>query len=213
VSHTLTQWSFDMPVDSLIALIGILMAAMWTPGPNNLMLASSGATFGLRATLPHVVGVFLGFGFMFFVVALGLGEMFEKFPILHLALRWMGAGLLLWVAWRIANAKAPGEPGARTRPLTFAQAAAFQWVNPKGWAMCVAVVGQFMHGEHSIILAGILAAVATFGGITSATGWAVFGALLQRKLRSPFRLKMFNLSMASIIVAGVVFALWAWLGE
>lgn len=198
-----------MNVDSFIALLGILMAAAWTPGPNNVMLASSGANFGFRATIPHIAGVTFGFGFMIFIIALGFGEAFETIPALHVVIRWVGAGLLLWVAWRIAWTKAPGEPGGRTKPLSFFQSAAFQWVNPKGWAMCVAVVGQFVHGEKLLLVAGILAGTSMLGGITSATGWATFGTLLQRWLKSPLRLKVFNLSMAAIIVVGVVFVIWS----
>jgi len=201
-----------MPIDSLIALFGILLAATWSPGPNNLMLASSGATFGLRATVPHIAGVFLGFGFMLLIVALGIGEVFERAPMLRVVLRWVGAALLLWVAWRIANTKGPGEPGARTKPFTFVQAAAFQWVNPKGWAMCVALVGQFMGSERSIMVASILAGVSMICGLTSATGWAAFGEFLQRWLKSQQHLKAFNLSMAAVIVVGVVVVLWSGLG-
>jgi len=201
-----------MTPDTLIALFGILLAATWTPGPNNLMLASSGATFGFRATIPHIAGVALGFGFMLFSVALGMGEVFERAPVLHDVLKWVGAALLLWVAWRIANTKSPGEPGARTKPFNFAQAAAFQWINPKGWAMCVALVGQFMQGDHLVFTAAILALVSIVSGISSATGWAIFGNFIQRWLKSPARLKVFNLSMAGIIVAGVVFVLWSGIG-
>ncbi len=198
-----------MPFDSILALFGILLAATWTPGPNNLMLASSGATFGLRATLPHIVGVFVGFGFMLFTVALGLGEVFDRFPVIQTVLRWAGAALLLWVAWRIANTKAPGEPGARIRPFTFLQAAAFQWINPKAWAMCVGLVGQFLNAEQPVLSAAIMAVVSMLSGATSATGWAAFGQFLQRWLKSPLRLRVFNLTMAGIIVAGVIAVLWS----
>lgn len=201
-----------MSLDSLIALFGILAAATWTPGPNNLMLASSGATFGFRATIPHIAGVALGFGFMLFAVALGMGGIFEQLPILHEILKWVGAALLMWVAWRIANTKSPGEPGARTKPFNFIQAAAFQWINPKGWAMCVALVGQFMQGEHLILTAAILALVSILTGTMSASGWAAFGKMLQRWLKSPVRLKVFNISMAGVIVVGVIFVLWSGLG-
>ncbi len=198
-----------MPFDSILALFGILLAATWTPGPNNLMLASSGATFGLRATAPHITGVFVGFGFMLFTVALGLGEVFDRLPIIQTILRWAGAALLLWVAWRIANTKAPGEPGARTRPFTFVQAAAFQWVNPKAWAMCIGLVGQFLNAEQAVQSAAIMAVVSMLSGATSATGWAAFGQFLQRWLKSPARLRMFNLTMAAIIVIGVIAVLWS----
>ncbi|MHA1128026.1 MAG: LysE family translocator [Alphaproteobacteria bacterium] len=197
-----------MPFDSILALFGILLAATWTPGPNNLMLASSGATFGFRRTIPHIAGVAIGFGFMLFTVALGLGEVFERIPVLQIILRWAGAALLLWIAWRIANTKAPGEAGARTKPFSFLQASAFQWVNPKAWAMCIGVVGQFMHGDNPVLVAAIMAFVSIAAGSTSATSWTSFGAYLQKWLKSPTRLKMFNYTMAGIIVAGVIAVLW-----
>lgn len=150
---------------------------------------------------------------MMFILALGLGDVFETFPAFQVVFRWVGAGLLLWVAWRIAWTKAPGEPGARTKPMSFLQSAGFQWVNPKGWAMCVAVAGQFMHGEKLLLVAGILATTSMLGGVASATGWATFGTLLQRWLYSPMRLKVFNLSMAAIIVSGVVFVIWSGIGN
>ena len=201
-----------MPLDSFIALLGILMAAAWTPGPNNMMLASSGATFGLRATIPHIAGVSLGFGLMMFLLALGFGEAFDSYPAFHLTIRWVGAGLLLWVALRIAQTKAPGEPGARTKPLSFVQSAAFQWINPKGWAMCIAVIGQFMHGDKLLLVATILAITTMLGGVTSATGWAAFGKFLRRWMKSNLHLKIFNLSMAGVIVFGVIFILWTGAG-
>lgn len=197
-----------MPFDSILALFGILLAATWTPGPNNLMLASSGATFGFRRTIPHIAGVAIGFGFMLFTVALGLGEVFERIPVLQIILRWAGAALLLWIAWRIANTKAPGEAGARTKPFSFLQASAFQWVNPKAWAMCIGVVGQFMHGDNPVLVATIMAFVSIAAGSTSATSWTSFGAYLQKWLKSPARLKAFNFTMAGIIVVGVIAVLW-----
>jgi len=128
-----------MSADNLLALLGIILAATWTPGPNNMMLAASGVTYGLRATLPHIFGVFIGFGLMIFTIALGLGEVFNRYPPLHQALRWGGAALLVWVAWKIATAKRPGTAGAATKPFTFVQAAAFQWVNPKAWITSISI--------------------------------------------------------------------------
>lgn len=198
-----------MPIDTLLTLFGLLMAAAWTPGPNNMMLAASGVNFGMRATAPHITGVFVGFGFMIFAVGLGLGEIFDRLPILHTILRWAGAALLLWVAWQIANAKAPGEPGARTKPFTFIQAAAFQWINPKAWVMCVSIVSQFLDEAQPIRSAIIISVVSMVSGITSASGWAGFGVFLQRWLKSPQHLHMFNYTMAGIIVFGVLVVLLA----
>ena len=196
-----------MSLDSIFAVAVLLVASTWTPGPNNAMLASSGATFGFRRTAPHAMGVALGFPAMLFVVALGLGEVFKHSILLQEIMRYGGAALLLWVAWRIANAKAPGSPGARSKPFTFLQACAFQWVNPKAWAMCVGVVGQFITGDNVVLEAAIATGVATASGLTSATGWAFFGSALQRWLNTPGRLKVFNLSMAALVVLGVYWLL------
>ena len=192
-----------MSVDSLLALLGIIMASTWTPGPNNMMLAASGVNYGFRATMPHVLGVALGFGFMIFTISLGLGGVFIRFPVLHEVLRWGGALLLVWVAWKIATAKRPGEAGAATKPFTFLQAAAFQWINPKAWIMCISISAQFLDPEKPLLSAGIMAIVSALGGVTSASGWAWFGMMLARWLHTPARLRAFNWSMAAIILAGV----------
>ncbi len=192
-----------MSIDSLLALLGIVMASAWTPGPNNMMLAASGVNYGFRATMPHVLGVALGFGFMIFTISLGLGGVFMRYPLLHDILRWGGALLLVWVAWKIATAKRPGEAGAATKPFTFLQAAAFQWINPKAWIMCISISAQFLDPEMPLLSAGIVAGISSLGGITSASGWAWFGMLLARWLHTPTRLRAFNWSMAAIILAGV----------
>ncbi|NOR61728.1 MAG: LysE family transporter [Rhodobacteraceae bacterium] len=193
-----------MSVDSLLALLGIVMASAWTPGPNNMMLAASGVNYGLRATAPHIFGVFLGFGFMIFSISLGLGGVFIRYPILHEILRWGGALMLIWVAWKIATAKRPGEAGAATKPFTLIQAAAFQWINPKAWIMCISISSQFLNPENPVASAATIAAISMFGGATSATGWAWFGMILARWLHTSARLRAFNWSMAAIILAGVL---------
>ena len=196
-----------MTPDSILAVAALLVASTWTPGPNNAMLASSGATFGYRRTVPHAMGVALGFPAMLFVVALGLGEIFKHSVLLQEIMRYGGAALLLWVAWRIATAKAPGSPGSRSKPFTFLQACAFQWVNPKAWAMCIGVVGQFITGENVVLEAATATFVAALSGLTSANGWALFGSALQRWLNTPGRLKAFNLTMAAMVVLGVYWLL------
>ena len=135
-----------MSPEALLALIGILAAASWTPGPNNAMLAASGATFGFRRTQPHISGVAIGFPAMLFAVALGMGGLFERWPELAGILRWLGAAALIYVAWRIATAGGPEAGAGRARPFSFWQAVAFQWVNPKAWVICLAIAAQFVTG-------------------------------------------------------------------
>ncbi len=196
-----------MTYEAIIGVAILLVASTWTPGPNNAMLASSGATFGFRRTIPHALGVALGFPAMLFVVALGLGEVFKHSILLQEIMRYGGAALMMWVAWKIATAKAPGSPGSRSKPFTFLQAAAFQWVNPKAWAMCVGVVGQFLRGENVLLEAGVATFIAVLSGLTSANGWALFGSALQRWLNTDGRLRAFNLTMAGLVVVGVYWLL------
>ncbi len=198
-----------MPLEQLLALAGILAAACWSPGPNNAMLAASGATFGFRRSLPHVQGVAWGFPLMLFAVALGLGETFQRWPVLHEVLRYAGAALLLWVAWRIATAAGPEGEAAGARPFTFWQAAGFQWINPKAWVMCVSVAAQFVSGADVVAEALICAVVAGLVGLTSAAGWAAFGAMIARWLATPARVRVFNGAMAALIALGVVWLLRA----
>ncbi|MGA1210069.1 MAG: LysE family translocator, partial [Gemmobacter sp.] len=124
-----------MTPETLAALAAIAFASCWTPGPNNAMLASSGATFGLARTIPHLLGVALGFPVMAVIVGLFLGEAFQRSALLQEGLRWGGAALLLWVAWKIATAGGMGRAGAAARPLRLHEAAAFQWINAKAWVM------------------------------------------------------------------------------
>ncbi|MEO1121599.1 MAG: LysE family transporter, partial [Pseudomonadota bacterium] len=121
-----------MEWERLLALAAFAFASTWTPGPNNIMLANSGATFGYRASQPHAFGVALGFPIMLFLIALGLGELFKASPVFRETLKWAGAALLLYLAWRIATAGRTKTAGGG-RPFTFVEAAGFQWINPKAW--------------------------------------------------------------------------------
>ena len=124
-----------MTYELLIGLIGFAVASSITPGPNNLMLMASGANFGFRRTIPHMVGISLGHAFMVMLVGLGLGKLFDTYPVAQTVLQVLSTGYLLYLAWKIANAAPPQEGVARGKPFTFFQAAAFQWVNPKAWYM------------------------------------------------------------------------------
>jgi len=192
----------------LIALLGYAFATTWTPGPNNMMLASSGATFGWRATVPHALGVALGFPLMVFLIALGLGEIFQRSPGLQAGLAWFGFAVMMWLAWRIGTAGA-AKARARPRPLRFHEAAAFQWVNPKAWVMATGVSAAYASGIDPVLDAALAAAVFAFAGITSSNGWTVFGAGIGRVLGDGSRLRAFNLTMALLLAAC---ALWLVVG-
>ncbi|MEM7496680.1 MAG: LysE family translocator [Pseudomonadota bacterium] len=209
-----------MTPDQLLALAGFAVAAAWTPGPNNVMLAASGATYGWRRTLPHAMGVALGFPVMVFAIALGLGEMFEAAPALRFGLAWLGAAVMLWLAWRIGTATprakrtAASGPDATShelaqaasgRPLNFIEAAAFQWVNPKAWVMSIGVSATYVSGAAPITEALIVAAVFMLVGLTSSQAWTTAGAAIGSLLGKGARLRIFNAVMGLLIALS---ALW-----
>lgn len=199
---------FDViEIDRLAALAGGALAALYTPGPNNMMLAASGATFGFRATMPHMWGVALGFAAMFFAVAVALGEVFQASPVLRESLKWGGAALMLWLAWRVATAGRAGPARANARPFTFFEAAAFQWINPKAWTMAVATSAVFITGRAPVIEAAAAALVFCVLGLGSSHGWAGLGAALQRWLSTDLRLQLFNAVMGLLIVVYVAIML------
>lgn len=197
-----------MTTETLIALFGLAAAASWTPGPNNLMLAASGVNFGFRRTVPHMAGISLGFPLMFLAVGLGLGQVFEASPALREVMRWGGAALLLWFAWRIATAGGPGSAGgapARTRPLTFLEAAGFQWINPKAWAMSLAATSQFVTGENALRDSALCALAFFLVAVGSSAAWSGFGLGLRRFLSDRVRRRIFNITMGALVASFVIF--------
>lgn len=192
---------------SLPSLIGFAIAMYITPGPNNTMLAASGASYGLRATVPHMLGIACGFAFMMVVVTAGLASIVLAVPLLSPIMRWGGAAWMLLLAWKIATAPLPvARPdGRRGRVLGFGGAAAFQWVNPKGWLIAVAAAGMFIRpGQTLWIQTAWIGAVFFVVAIPCMLPWILLGAGASRLLRSPGRLRAFNIAMALLLVASAV---------
>jgi len=195
-----------MPIDSLVPLALFALASLYTPGPNNIMLASSGARFGIRRTLPHAFGVALGFSVMLFPMALGLGAIFEYSPLFRDALRLVGAAVMLWIGWKVGTAgRATTDDSAR--PFTFMMAIGFQWINPKAWAMAIAVVGGYMLGRAPLLEAAICAGIFAALGTGSALLWTVAGASIRRFLSTDRRIRIFNGTMGALIAACALFLL------
>ena len=188
-----------MTIEMLLALAGFAFVTSITPGPNNLMLMASGVNFGFRRTVPHMLGVGLGFGFMIVCVGMGLAALFDLYPPLKLALAVVAVLYLLWLAWRIARAGAPAGPDAGARPMTFLEAAAFQWVNPKAWTMALGAVSLYSTGAFWSV--AVVAAVFTAVNIPSVGSWTLLGQEMRRILTSPARLRLFNWTMAGLLVA------------
>ena len=190
-----------------LALLGFAIAMSVTPGPNVLMVAAGAANAGVRATVPHMVGIAIGFGAMLLIVGLGLAAPFAAAPWLHTALKWGGAAWLLVLAWKIARAGAPGE-GPPKPPLGFIGAALFQWVNPKAWMIALAAIPTFTTPDgdmlrQSLTIAGAFALV----GFPCTLVWALLGAGASRLLSTDRALRGFNIAMALLLVASLIPAL------
>lgn len=193
-----------MNVNLITALVGFSIVTLFTPGPNNLMLMASGINFGYRRTLPHLLGVAFGFAVMLTAVGLGLAQVFTLVPILRLVLKAVSVVFMLWLAWKIATEHAPGAEGKTVgRPLRFGQAAAFQWVNPKAWAIAITATSAYAPVAGSLGVA-IVAAVFCLTGLASSNTWVLAGRAVARFLRDPRHLRRFNIVMALLLVLTLV---------
>jgi len=197
----------------LLAVLGFAVAMSATPGPNNVMVAASGATFGFGRTIPHIAGVSVGFPLMLGVVAVGAAEPLRAWPWLHEALRWVGAAYMLWLAWHIAAAEpvvatADSRPGAerRGKPMTFLQGALFQWVNPKAWVIAGGTVVTYITatGAAFWVQAAMLGLVFFATTVVFVSLWTGVGAGVARVLRTPRAVRRFNVAMAALLVLSVV---------
>lgn len=193
-----------MSADSLLPMTILMLAMFWTPGPNNALLAISGLKHGFRRSIPHLLGVSIGFSGMLLLVALGAGSVFLAYPGLAVILKWIGVVLLLWLAWKIGSAsKTTRATDGSEKPWSFLQATAFQAVNPKGWVICISVISQFVTGAAPLREGATVFGMSALTGTSSAIGWVAFGVMMQRWLGTAARLRMFNLAMAALIVASV----------
>jgi threonine/homoserine/homoserine lactone efflux protein len=193
-----------MTYEILIALIGFAFASSVTPGPNNLMLMASGANYGLRRTVPHMLGISLGHAFMVAMVGVVLLQVFETYPVLNLILKVLSASYMIWLAWKIANAVPPEAKEVTGKPFTFLQAAAFQWVNPKAWFMAITAISAYAPQDQGVLIGSLLVAgVFATVNLPSVTVWAWMGVQVRRWLGTARRLRVFNISMAVLLVVSL----------
>ncbi|MEM7084002.1 MAG: LysE family translocator [Pseudomonadota bacterium] len=192
-----------MTSDTLFALALFALVASITPGPNNLMMMASGANFGLRRTIPHMLGVGLGFIFMLLVVGAGLVNLFARYPLSYTIMKVVSAAYLVFLAWKIATAAPLSETAKTGSPFSFLQAAAFQWVNPKAWVMALSAISIYSP-DHRMSQVVIVALVFGVVNVPCATTWVVSGQQLRRLLTNPSRLRGFNILMAVLLVASLV---------
>lgn len=188
-------------LEGLLPLATYCALMSGTPGPNNVMLAASGANFGYRRTLPHLLGINAGNFALTVLVCLGLGAVFARFPAIHTTMRIGGSLYLVYLAWRLAGAPAVQAAGSH-RPLLFTEAAAFQAVNPKSWMKVATVATVFIPSGISPIYGALLVSTVQFAvGFPSNSVWALFGVAVRGFLGSPARLRMFNILMGLSLLA------------
>ena len=191
-----------MPFETLAALTVYAFVTSITPGPNNLMLLTSGVNFGFRRSIPHMFGIGIGFVVLLLAVGFGLGAVLTAFPSMHTALKIAGGAYLLYLAWKIAMARSMDSKGEQNaRPLTFLDAAAFQWVNPKAWVMAITAMAVYTVPDKPFLSVLLVAGAFGIVNLPSVSVWAGFGTALRGFLADPVRLKWFNIVMGLLLAA------------
>jgi threonine/homoserine/homoserine lactone efflux protein len=187
-------------IETLGALVLFAFTTSITPGPNNMMLFASGVNFGFRRTLPHMLGIGVGFLSLLIGVGLGLGAILTTVPLVYLLLKVAGGLYLLWIAWKIGTSRTLGEGKTSDKPMSFLAAAVFQWVNPKAWVMAVTAMATYTDVANYWVTVLIVGLVFAAVNLPSVSTWAGFGSVLREWLSVPVRLKWFNITMAVLLV-------------
>ena len=191
-----------MTYEMLVALAGFAFVMSISPGPANFILLASGVNFGFRRTIPHMLGIAGGFASLLLAVGFGLGALLTAAPALHLVLKIVGGGYLLYLAWRIAMSRALGQGGdGKAVPMTFFEAAAFQWVNPKAWVMALTAMAVYTDPAAPFLTVLLVALAFVVVNFPSVSVWAGFGVALRGFLADPVRLKWFNIVMGLALAA------------
>ena len=185
-----------------------MLVSSITPGPNNTMLMASGVHFGYRRTLAHLMGVQLGFGFMLIAVGLGLHTVLSQFPAFYDVVRFAGAAYMVWMAWSLASARPQFQEQAaieqsvqnELKPLGFWGAVLFQWVNPKAWVMAVTIMSAYVPPGAGLLQIAPLGLMYVALGFPCSSVWVGFGSALRSYLQDPFRMRVFNCSMAAALL-------------
>lgn len=194
-----------MSYDLLMALVAFAFVSSITPGPNNMMLLASGVNFGFRRSVPHMLGIGIGFMVLLLAVGLGLGQVLERFPVIYTTLKYAGAAYMLWLAWKIAQSGPLSDDPSRNTgsPMSFIGAAAFQWVNPKAWVMAVTAMATYTSPGQYLFTVVMVTLIFGAVNIPSVSTWTVFGVGLRRFLADPKLCRIFNITMALALVASL----------
>lgn len=193
------------PPAAIVALFSFMVASTITPGPNNLMLTASGVNFGIRRTLPHMMGIWLGVVSVMLAVGLGLGALFSAFPAVRLVMQVGGAVCILWLAWKVATSGGFGlGDAAHPRPFPFPAAVAFQWINPKLWVIAISAMAIYVRPGHVATDVALVTAANASVNIPAMFIWAGFGVALRDFLQVPGRVRIFNIVMGGLLALTVL---------
>ena len=192
-----------MDLQWLMAVAGFCFVTCFTPGPNNTMLMASGLNFGISRTMPHMLGVSFGFPLMVFCVGLGVAQVFQAFPALYTALKIISIGYLLWLALQIAMADSVKTDNGQAQPLTFVQAAAFQWVNPKAWIMAVGISATYLIAGQFWASLVVFSGIFLIAGLCSSSTWMLGGAGLRALIGNRTWVRVINIGLAVVLVASL----------
>lgn len=195
-----------MPPDLLLSLIGYAIAASITPGPNNLLVLTSGLNHGVPRSLPLVAGISLGFALMLVVVGVGLGSVIRSNAGFHSAAKVLGLAYMLWLAWKVASStpSIDTSEASTQAPLSALAGALFQWVNPKAWAIALSATAAFLLPVAPLTSLAWIAGVFLLVAIASLSAWAAFGTLMRQLVDNPARIRAFNIAMALLLLASAL---------
>lgn len=197
----------NISYDLLLAMVLFAFVTSVTPGPNNMMLLASGVNYGFRLTLPHMFGISIGHCVMFICVGIGFGELLLRFPFIYIAIKVLGFVYMLYLAWTIATSNsnpAEGNVDNNSKLLSFMGAAAFQWVNPKAWVMAIGFFSNYITKEagiETIVMCSLLFSIVNFPSIAV---WALLGSRMRKLFAIKVYAKIFNVTMAALLVAAMV---------
>ena len=193
----------------ILSIVSFTLATVMTPGPNNIMMLSSGLNFGYKRTLPHMMGVAFGFAFMVVCVGMGINIIFDAFPLVYDIMKVVGFIYILWMAWQIANSSMDIKENKNNKPFTFIQIVLFQWVNPKAWIMAVTAISSFtLPNQDMFMQVLVIAFIYLLSGFISTNTWTLGGVFLKKLLKNKKTVKIFNISMSLLLVASILPAIF-----
>ncbi len=192
-------------MEYLLSVALFAISSSVTPGPNNIMVMTSGVNFGVKKTMPLLLGICVGFTIMLLLVGLGFGQLFNLFPQLDVVIKTLGTAYLLYLAWQIAQSGNVSAAGGQSKPLGFMKGALFQWVNGKAWVVAIGAISAFTTVGDTYMSQNLTIAMTFFVASFPCVGvWLMFGSVLRQYLQKPSYLRLFNLTMSILLAISVL---------